>query len=73
MTRRSRGKRPYPPPAGVAPAGRDRPKLAAAVELGHLGGLKGGPARARKLSAKRRSQIARKAALARWRVRRPYW
>jgi len=41
-------------------------KLAAAVELGRLGGLKGGPARASKLSAKRRSEIARNAANARW-------
>lgn len=41
-------------------------KLAAAVELGRLGGLKGGPARALKLSAKRRKQIARNAANARW-------
>jgi hypothetical protein len=31
----------------------------AAAELGRRGGLKGGPARARKLSAKRRKQIAR--------------
>jgi len=38
----------------------------AAVELGRLGGLSGGPARARKLSARRRSDIARKAAAARW-------
>lgn len=41
-------------------------KLAAAVELGRLGGLKGGPARAVKLSAKKRAQIARNAANARW-------
>lgn len=38
----------------------------AAVELGRRGGLKGGPARAAKLSAKKRSQIAKKAAVARW-------
>ena len=37
-----------------------------AVALGRLGGLKGGPARAEKLSAKRRSEIARKAVKARW-------
>ena len=30
------------------------------------GGLKGGPARSKKLSAKKRSEIAKKAALARW-------
>lgn len=37
-----------------------------AVALGRLGGLKGGPARAKKLSAKRRKQIAKNAAQARW-------
>lgn len=41
-------------------------KNPAAVELGRLGGLKGGKARAKKLSAKRRSAIAKKAAQARW-------
>jgi hypothetical protein len=41
-------------------------KNLAAVALGKLGGLKGGDARAKKLSAKRRSEIARKAVLARW-------
>lgn len=41
-------------------------KNPAAVTLGRLGGLKGGKARAEKLSAKKRSQIARKAAKARW-------
>jgi hypothetical protein len=38
----------------------------AAQELGRLGGKKGGPARARKLSAKQRSIQARNAAKARW-------
>ena len=37
-----------------------------AVALGQLGGLKGGPARAAKLSPRKRSQIAAKAAQARW-------
>lgn len=37
-----------------------------AVALGRLGGLKGGVARAAKLSPKKRSQIAAKAAKARW-------
>ena len=37
-----------------------------AVELGRLGGLKGGKARAEKLSSKRRSQIAKDAANVRW-------
>ena len=41
-------------------------KNPAAVELGRLGGLKGGKARAEKLSAKRRKAIAKKAAKARW-------
>ena len=41
-------------------------RLAAA---GRLGGLKGGHARARVLSPERRSEIARRAALARWRRR----
>lgn len=38
----------------------------AAVALGRKGGLKGGKARAKKLSAKRRSEIAREAAKKRW-------
>ena len=37
-----------------------------AVALGRLGGLKGGVARAAKLSPKKRSAIAAKAAEARW-------
>jgi hypothetical protein len=37
-----------------------------AVALGRKGGLKGGPARAQKLTAKQRSESARKAAKARW-------
>ena len=41
-------------------------KNAAAVELGRLGGKRGGKARAAKLSAKRRAEIARKAAESRW-------
>jgi hypothetical protein len=38
----------------------------AAVALGRLGGLKGGKARAKILSAKKRSQIAKMAAQKRW-------
>lgn len=49
---------------GGAPS--DRPKNAAAVALGRLGGLKGGRARASSLSAKQRSASAKKAAKARW-------
>jgi hypothetical protein len=41
-----------------------------AVALGKLGGLKGGPARAKKLSAEERKESARKAAKARWSKRR---
>jgi hypothetical protein len=41
-------------------------KNAAAVALGRLGGAKGGPARAAKLSPKKRAAIAKKAADARW-------
>jgi hypothetical protein len=37
-----------------------------AVELGKLGGQKGGKARADSLSPKRRSEIAKRAANARW-------
>jgi hypothetical protein len=38
----------------------------AAAALGRRGGLKGGPARAAKLEPWERSEIARKAARARW-------
>jgi len=41
-------------------------KNPAAVALGRLGGVKGGKARAAKLSAKRKSEIAKRAAQARW-------
>ena len=41
-------------------------KNAAAVALGRLGGLKGGKARAAKLTAAKRRASARKAVLARW-------
>jgi hypothetical protein len=41
-------------------------KNAAAVELGKLGGAKGGKARADKLTPKQRSDIAKKAAQKRW-------
>jgi hypothetical protein len=41
-------------------------KNAAAVALGRRGGLRGGPARAAKLTAEQRSKSARKAVLARW-------
>jgi len=41
-------------------------KNPAAVALGRLGGLKGGKARAKKLTPEQRKEIARKAARARW-------
>jgi hypothetical protein len=41
-------------------------KNPAAVALGRLGGLKGGKARAEKLSAEKRREIAKKAAQTRW-------
>ncbi len=41
-------------------------KNPAAVALGRLGGLKGGKARAQKLSAERRKEIAENAARKRW-------
>lgn len=45
----------------------ERPaKNPAAVELGRRGGLKGGKARSERLSPRRRTEIARKAAAARW-------
>jgi hypothetical protein len=44
----------------------DEGKDPAAVELGRRGGLKGGKARAKKMSAQQRSEAARKAAAARW-------
>lgn len=41
-------------------------KNPAAVALGRLGGLKGGKARAESLTAKKRKEIAQKAAKIRW-------
>ena len=54
---------------GQAPKPEERDesqKNPAAVALGRLGGLKGGKARAAKMTAKERSEAARKAARARW-------
>jgi hypothetical protein len=52
---------------GETPPGELEPeKNKAAQELGRLGGLKGGIARAKKLTAEERSDIARAAASARW-------
>ena len=48
------------------PQPSEREKNPAAVALGKLGGAKGGPARAAKVSAKKRKEIAAAAARARW-------
>lgn len=53
-------------PAAANARGRT-PKNPAAVALGKLGGKRGGRARADKLSADERREIARRAAVARWR------
>jgi hypothetical protein len=44
----------------------EREKDPAAVSLGRKGGLKGGKARAAKLTAEERSEIGKRAAKARW-------
>lgn len=49
---------------GSAP--RKRRKNPAAVALGRKGGLKGGRARAERLTPEERSEIAKRAAAARW-------
>jgi hypothetical protein len=79
MPERSRKKRPADlnrlAASIVADATSDEPddpyegKNPAAVELGRQGGLKGGRARAEKLTAEERSEIAKKAAAARWQRR----
>ena len=48
------------------PKSEDATKNPAAVALGRLGGLKGGKARANKLTPEQRKEIAQKAARARW-------
>jgi hypothetical protein len=53
------------------PRPEDMKKDPAAVSLGRRGGLKGGKARAQKLSSEQRSEIARKAVAARWARRKP--
>lgn len=50
----------------AAPELVDDGKDPAAVSLGRRGGLKGGKARAAKLSPERRAEIARQAAATRW-------
>ena len=48
------------------PAAPEHEKAPLAVELGRRGGLKGGKARASKLSPEQRREIAKKAAAVRW-------
>jgi hypothetical protein len=55
------------PPGGSVPKEETGPaKDPAAVALGRKGGLKGGPARAKKLGKKKLSEAGKKAANARW-------
>lgn len=85
MQKRSSKKRPQPDhqqiarrvldsvanDADPAKVANDAPaKNPAAVTLGRLGGLKGGKARAAKLSAAKKKAIAKKAAAARWKGKR---
>jgi len=51
---------------GEEPRIQPAQKNEAAVELGRRGGLKGGKARADRLSAQQKSEIGRKAAQKRW-------
>ena len=54
------------PAETISHKGKPTKKNPAAVALGRLGGLKGGKARSEMLSKKRKSEIAKKAAKARW-------
>ncbi len=62
----STGQAPKFNPDEAASKSEDPNKNPHAVALGRLGGLKGGVARAAALGPKKRSQIAAKAAKARW-------
>ena len=75
MQNRSSQKRPDPDPNQLAKeivdqvaesASNEPEKNPAAVALGRLGGKKGGPARAAKLSTEQKREIAQKAARIRW-------
>ena len=72
MPKRSRKKRPQDVNVlaativSEATADASEGKNPHAVGLGRLGGKKGGPARAKRLTAEQRQEIARKAAKARW-------
>ena len=76
-TRSSKPKRPRDPnqlakmvvdlaTGEVADKDPDEGKNPHAVALGRLGGQKGGKARAKRLSGRKRKEIARRAARARW-------
>ncbi len=54
----------------VSPKPKPKPNFDA-VALGRLGGLKGGKARAEKLTPEQRKEIAQKAAQARWQTKQP--
>ena len=54
----------------IEPVDPDEGKDPAAVALGRKGGLKGGKARAAKMTPEQRSEAARKAAAARWQKKR---
>ncbi len=53
----------------VEDTAEDTAKDPAAVELGRKGGLKGGKARAEKMTARERGDAAKRAAQARWSAR----
>lgn len=57
------------PKPETKPDDTEKAKNPAAVALGRLGGQKGGKARAEKLTKEQRSEIAQKAAAARWKKR----
>ncbi|MDX2151917.1 MAG: hypothetical protein SFV54_14355 [Bryobacteraceae bacterium] len=59
IVQKATGERPI-----LTPEGQKNP---AAVTLGRLGGLKGGKARAQKLTPEQRAEIAKRAAEKRWR------
>jgi len=60
IVRQLTGEEPKPDP--------NEGKNPAAVALGRLGGLKGGKARAEKLTAKQRREMAKRGAKARWKA-----
>ena len=64
---RATGEEPLPESESVeVPELTPEERHAAAVALGRLGGKKGGPARAAKLTPEQRVESAKKAAKARW-------